>query len=143
MKMSDAFPSQWLNASDLEEGDITVTIDDETPVQWHEFKSAGKPTPENKPALYFKAPKGTKPLILNKTNWKAIGKVLESDDSDDWGGQQITLYATEVESFGEMAMGIRVRLKKPGKKVASAGQSKPAAAPALAKAEEADDEIPF
>jgi hypothetical protein len=111
MKYADAFPSQWLTADDVD-GDMVVTISSDSPVEYREFKAPGKATPDSKPVLYFKGPKGTKPLILNKTNWKTIGQVLGSDDTDDWAGQSITLYATEVDSFGEKMMGIRVRLQK-------------------------------
>lgn len=113
--MHDVFPSRFLKADDLEEGDLTVTIHDSEPVTHEEFTQKGKPTPESKPVLHFSQPRGTKSLVLNKTNWTAISKALGSDDSDDWCGRQITLYATEVESFGEMTMAIRVRLKAPAK----------------------------
>ena len=115
MKMHDVFPSRFLKADDLEDGDLTVTIHDSDPVTHEEFPQKGKPTPESKPILHFSQPRGTKSLVLNKTNWTAISKALGSDDSDDWCGRQITLYATEVESFGEMTMAIRVRLKSPAK----------------------------
>lgn len=113
MKMNEVFPSRFLKADDLEEGDLTVTIHDSEPVTHEEFTQKGKPTPDHKPVLHFSQPRGTKPLVLNKTNWTAISKALGSDDSDDWCGKSITLYATEVESFGEMTMAIRVRLKAP------------------------------
>jgi hypothetical protein len=113
MKMSDAYPSKWLSSSDFEDGDMVVTISSDDPVSYEEFKTPGKATPDHKPVLRFKAPKGTKPLVLNKTNWKTIGQVLGSDDTDDWAGQSITIYATEVEAFGETTMGIRVRAQKP------------------------------
>jgi len=112
MKYAEAFPSQWLTADDVE-GDLVVTISSDSPVEYREFKAPGKATPDSKPVLFFKAPKGTKPLILNKTNWKTIGQVLGSDDTDNWAGQAVTLYTTTVDSFGETMMGIRVRPQKP------------------------------
>lgn len=112
MKMNDVFPSKYLKADDLEDGDWTLTIRNEDPVTHEEFTQKGKPTPDNKPVLHFKE-RDAKPLVLNKTNWKTIGQALGSDDSDDWCGRQITLFATEVESFGEMTMAIRIRLKAP------------------------------
>ena len=113
MKMSDAYPSNYMKADDLEEGDLTVTIRDESPVEFVEFQQKGKPTPVHKPVLFFKAPRECKALVLNKTNWKTIAQVLGTDETDEWAGRQITLYATEVESFGEMTMAVRVRLRKP------------------------------
>src|SRR5262245_40649108 len=121
MRFSDVYPSQWLAASDLENGDLTVTIRDTEPAEWQEFKRTGSNMPDQKPVLYFKAPRGVKPLILNKTNYKAISEVLGTDETEEWGGQSITLYATEVESFGETVMGIRVRMRRP--KVATVTRS--------------------
>lgn len=115
MKLNDAFPSHYLKADDLEDGDMTVTIRDDSPVEWAEFTQKGKPTPDNKPVLFFKQPRDAKALVLNKTNWKTISEVLGSDETEDWAGKQITLYATEVESFGETVLAVRVRLKKPNK----------------------------
>ena len=112
MKMNDVFPSKYVKADDLEDGDLTLTIHDSEPVTYEEFTQKGKPTPENKPVLHFNE-RDAKSLVLNKTNWKTITQVLGSDDSDDWCGKQITLFATQVESFGEMTMAVRVRLKAP------------------------------
>jgi len=109
---NEMFPSQWLTAADID-GELTVTISSDNPVESKEFKAPGKATPDSKPVLYFKAPKGTKPLILNKTNWKTIGQVLGSDDCNTWAGKQVTLYVTPVESFGETTMGIRVKPQRP------------------------------
>jgi hypothetical protein len=86
MKMNDVYPSTWMSADDID-GELTVTIRDYDPAEQREFKTPGKATPDSKPVLYFKSPTGTKPLILNKTNWKTIGQVLGSDDSEDWVGQ--------------------------------------------------------
>ena len=110
MKYSELYPSKWLSSDDLEDGDLTLTIAD---VEIQEFPpSKGKPTPEHKPVVHFREP-NTKSLILNKTNFKTIAQVLKSEETDDWTGKKITLYATEVESFGEMTMAIRVRLRAP------------------------------
>lgn len=132
MKMNDAFPSKYLKAEDLEEGDMVVTISD---VRFEEFKDPKTQRPDNKPVISFEG-KDSKPMVLNKTNYKAITQVVGSDDTNDWGGKKVALYATEVESFGETVLGIRVRLKAPPK----AAQAKAQAA----KAEEVNaDDIPF
>jgi hypothetical protein len=123
MKLHDAFPSNYMKADDLEDGDLTVTIRDHSPVEWAEFQQKGKPTPDNKPVLYFQHPREAKALVLNKTNWKTIADVLGTDETDDWGGKQITLYATEVESFGETVLAVRVRMKKPSTKANGNGNT--------------------
>lgn len=109
MKLTDAYPSKWLKAEDLEDGDMVVVIND---VRFEEFTDPKTKRPDNKPVIYFEG-KDSKPMVLNKTNFKVIAQVLGSDDSDDWIGKRIALYATKVESFGEMTLGIRVRLKAP------------------------------
>jgi hypothetical protein len=62
--------------------------------------------------LYFEeTPKG---LVLNKTNFKALMKVHPVDDTDEWIGEQITLFAQEVSFRGDMVWGTRIRLAPPG-----------------------------
>lgn len=114
MRLSEAYPSTWLTADEFDDdADLVVTIRDIEPATYEEFKQQGKATPDRKPVLYFKSPKGTKPLILNKTNFKAISELLGTDETEEWGGETIALYATEVQMGGETKMGIRVRLRKP------------------------------
>jgi hypothetical protein len=148
MKLNEAFPSKYMNASDLEEGDITVTI---AGAEWHEFKQQGKPTPESKPVLLLE---NEKPLVLNKTNFKTISDILGSDDTDDWTGQQITLTAVQVESFGEQTMAVRVKVPRAGKQAAPARapQAQPPRPhqpravpppPPSRAASPGDDDIPF
>lgn len=136
MKLTDAFPSKYLKAEDLEEGDLVVRIKEAV---FEEFTDPKTKRPDNKPVLHFHG-NDTKPLVLNKTNYKAISQVLGSDDTDDWAGKRIALYPTEVESFGEMTLGIRVRLKAPPAPVAKAATAPPQAAKAVRSE---DDEPPF
>lgn len=138
MKYSDAFPSKWLSADDLEE-DLVVTISYDNPIEWEEFRNPERQTSERKPILRFKAPKDTKPLILNKTNWKKIAEVLGSDDTDNWAGRQITLYVAQVEAFGEVTTGIRVRSSAPKQKKPASSYDREPEPPY----EIEDDSIPF
>jgi hypothetical protein len=108
--MNDAFPSKYLKAEDLEDGDLIVTIKD---AEFVDFTDPRTQKSEPKPILHFTG--DNKPLVLNKTNYKVISGLMGSDDTDDWAGRQIALYATEVESFGETVLGIRVRLNAPTK----------------------------
>lgn len=105
MKMNEAFPSKYLNAKDFDE-DQTLTIK-----EWSQEEFDGDNGKENKVILYFnETPKG---FVLNKTNWASIEKVTGSDDTDDWVGRQITLYATEVPFGKDMVWSIRVRTPRP------------------------------
>jgi len=56
---------------------------------------------------------GKKPLILNKTNAKAIAKSLASPYVEDWIGKAITLHVVPVMAFGEKVDAVRVKYIKP------------------------------
>jgi hypothetical protein len=102
-KPSDLFPSRFLKAEDIGDGDLTVTI------QSIFMEELGQDQDE-KPVLYFAETK--KGLVLNKTNCDAITK-LYPGQIGDWIGKRIALYATEVSFGGKMLMGVRVRLRVP------------------------------
>lgn len=109
-KVSDAFPSNYLKADvdvpDLEDGGIVLTIKTADMVEFDDGQ---------KLALYFEEiPKG---LILNKTNANTLTDLFKSDDTDDWEGRKVKLYAKDVEYQGKITRGIRVatRLPKNGK----------------------------
>lgn len=106
MKKNDMFPSKYLKASDCEDGDLIVTIRE---VKQEDVGSAAKK--EVKAVVYFE--EVDKGLVLNKTNWNTIEKLTGNEDTDEWAGEKIALYATEVEFQGDMVMSVRVRLKKP------------------------------
>jgi hypothetical protein len=54
-----------------------------------------------------------KPLICNRTNAKSIEMALGTGYIEDWVGNAIQLYVTEVSAFGKMVDAVRVRPKKP------------------------------
>tara|TARA_R110002050_G_scaffold104327_5_gene213744 strand:- start:3165 stop:3644 length:480 start_codon:yes stop_codon:yes gene_type:complete len=55
-----------------------------------------------------------KPMILNRTNAKAIEKVAGSGLIEDWKGNQVTLYVESgVKAFGEVVDALRIRDSKP------------------------------
>ena len=57
-----------------------------------------------------------KPMILNRTNAKAIEKVAGSGLVQDWVGTQVTLYVEQgVKAFGEIVDALRIRDKKPSR----------------------------
>lgn len=129
MNIDNAFPSNFLKASDLGANQPVVTIDrvDVEPV--------GRDK-EMKPVLYFKGKE--KGFILNKTNSRKIAELTGSKDTDDWGGCQIRLYATETEFGGETVECIRIKAAGAEKK------PKPEPKPEPAPANIMDDsDIPF
>ncbi len=55
-----------------------------------------------------------KPMILNRTNAKAIEKVAESGLIEDWKGVKVTLFVEKgVKAFGEVVDALRIRDRKP------------------------------
>ncbi len=61
-----------------------------------------------------------KPMILNRTNAKAIEKVAGSGMVQDWVGCTLTLYVEKgVKAFGEVVDALRIKDKKPSKQVMS------------------------
>lgn len=117
MKASNAFPSPFLKADDLQGKNVTVTI---AGVEMQEIgQGAQKST---KPVISFVGK--DKGLVCNKTNWNTIIK-LYGDETDEWEGKRIVLSPREVEYQGEMVLSIRVSLQKPVAVGAPATKSAP------------------
>jgi hypothetical protein len=57
--------------------------------------------------------RGTKPMILNKTNCKIIAKVYDTNYIEDWIGKQITIYSAKVKVAGDVVDALRVEAVKP------------------------------
>lgn len=121
MKRSEVFPSKWLAAADLPEGDTVATIRE---VTMEVLKNQKTQRDEEKPCIHFED-EDLKPMIVNTTNWKQIEKATGCDDSDDWAGKKIILFATEVEAFGEMKEAIRVRSHAPTRRPLPVGKAAP------------------
>ena len=118
MKISDAFPSNYLKASDLGDAQPVVKI------AQVKSEAIGRDK-ELKPVVYFDGK--SKGLVLNKTNAKKITEIAGSDDTDDWAGVSVKLYATETEFSGETVECIRI--KAPGAKAKPQPKPEPAAVP--------------
>jgi hypothetical protein len=112
MNLSQAYPSRYLAADDLQGRSVTVTI---ASVKLEEIgQGADKDT---KLVLTFSGK--SKALVCNKTNAKTIGK-LWGEETDNWVGKPIIIAAREVEFQGNMVWAIRVSLQKPGTSAPSA-----------------------
>ncbi len=98
MKVSEAFPSKYLSAPDLDGKNVRVIM------QHVEMDKLGD---DNKPVVYFKGK--TKGLALNKTNSKAIAEAY-GDEMDDWRDQEIILFPAMVDYQGKTVEAIRVRV---------------------------------
>lgn len=130
MKLSDAFPSNFLKAEDLNNKSVVVVISEV------EFDKIGKDSTESKKLiLSFKGKE--KKMVINKTNAKTLEK-LYGDDTDLWIGKPIKIVTREVEFQGDVVWALRVSLEKPA-------VPSPAAAPESPEPEPEDDngEPPF
>ncbi len=96
MKLSEAFPSRFLKAEDL---DVPVTdkildvrqelVGDDSKIVAHFVKN--------------------KPLVCNKTNARMMASLAGSDDTDDWNGTLVELYRATTEFKGTTVPCVRVR----------------------------------
>jgi len=102
MKISNAFPSEYLRAIDLNGRNVMVVID--------RAEMAELSGGDHKPVLYFKGKE--KGLILNKTNANNIAAVY-GDDTDDWEGKELILFSAMVDMQGKTVPAIRVRAPMP------------------------------
>lgn len=141
MNIKDAYPSNYLKASDLGAAQPIVTI---TGVKM-EAIGRGK---ELKPVLYFAGKE--KGLVLNKTNCNKIIELLKSGDTDEWEGQKIRLFATETEFAGETVDCIRVKAAAAQTTDGKAGKKKKPAPPPVDEEFDTDgddyndsDPVPF
>ncbi len=113
MNLSQAYPSKFLTAEDLNGRDATVTI---SSVDLEEIGQG-----RDKSSKLVIGMMGKKKLfVVNKTNAKTIEKVLGSSETDDWIGKRITIGPREVEFQGDMVTALRVSLKAPAAAAAAA-----------------------
>src|SRR5262249_36146898 len=128
-KLNEAFPSKYLKATDLEGGPVVATIKLAALENIKDFNGNQVP----KYVLYFS--KALKPLPLNRTNFESVMDISGIDDSDDWGGTKVEVFATTTSMNGKTLD--CVRLRKPG----AAVKAKPAKASSNEKPDY-NDEIP-
>ena len=104
MLVSDAFPSKYLRAADLQGRTTTLTIEK---VVMEDLNG------DQKPVVYFADTK--KGLVLNVTNARAIAQ-LAGDDMSNWSGMPLELFSTPVSFQGRTVDAIRVRPLDPARK---------------------------
>jgi hypothetical protein len=99
MKISDAFPSKYLKATDLNGRAIRVKIDGCT------LEPMGDG--QRKPVLTFIGK--DKALVLNKTNASMIVSAY-GDDADRWHGKGLEVYPDKTSMQGRVVDCVRVRV---------------------------------
>ncbi len=103
--VSDAFPSNYLKAADLNNHTIKLRMDKVI------FEEIGQEK-DKKPVMYFADVK--KGLVLNKTNATTIGAV-HGQELEGWTGKEIEIFSMMVPYQGQNVAAIRVRaVTEPG-----------------------------
>lgn len=97
MKLSDAFPSNYIKSEDLKGRDVTVVIASAT------IEMIGK---ERKLVLTLQG--HDKGMICNKTNAGRLA-YLYGEETDNWVGKEFILTSEFVEFQGKTVKGLRVR----------------------------------
>ena len=102
VKMSEAFPSNYVKAADLKGQSQDMKI------RAVEMEDLGQGSDKDaKPVVYFHG--RDKGLVLNKTNANSIVKAY-GDDSNNWTDKAIVIFPTEVDFRGDTVPAIRVRI---------------------------------
>ena len=103
------FPDEkYVGAWDLEgKAEAVVTIER---IAIEELRDNQKNTTIKKPVLYFEGtPKG---MVLNKTNARTVAE-LYSNNTDNWIGKKIAVFATTCQAFGKTTECIRIKNQAP------------------------------
>lgn len=133
-RVSDMVPSKYLKAADVEDSPVLTIAD----VKEESIGQGAQA--DNKWILYFAEEE--KGLVLNRTNINTIAG-LYGDDTDDWEGKKITLFATQVDFQGKQVDAIRVRNKPPKAREPKATKSDPAPVAAAPAVDPDSDDPPF
>ena len=104
MKLDEMFPSRYVSGNDLQGRAVTVTI---ARVQTESMRPNPKSPELQKFVLY--SVEGKKGVVLSKTLASQIAQALESDESDDWTGKQVTLFPKPMTVAGVQRVAIRAR----------------------------------
>ncbi len=97
MDINEAFPSKFIKAADLKGRDVTVVIAS------CEIETIGD---ERKLVLAFQGKDKT--LVCNRTNALTVAEMY-GNDTDQWVGREIVLFATKVPFQGKLTDAIRVK----------------------------------
>lgn len=133
MRISTAFPSTYLRASDLQGRTIKVNIDKVV------IEDIGD---DRKPILYFEGKE--KGMVMNKTNANTISAAY-GDDTDDWQGGELEMFPTKVDFQGKQVDAIRVKIppRQPARREAAPSREAPPPVDAPRGRADLDDDIPF
>jgi hypothetical protein len=131
MRISSAFPAEFLKAADLQGRNVRVVM---SHVEMRDVDD------DHKPVLFFQGKE--KGLVLNKTNGTSIAAIY-GDPTEGWTGKELILFEATVDYQGRSFAVIRVRAPQPkDRKPESTPGAQGGAGHAQAR-DDMDDEIPF
>lgn len=116
MHIDQLYPSRFLRCADLGGKAMRVTI-----------AGIAREDVGGEPKVVMSFKDGTKQLILNKTNGRAIAKIL-GDETRSWNGKDILLVPAQVDFRGDIVDAIRVKPasgRKPSTKPVNNGDDEP------------------
>jgi hypothetical protein len=112
MRIDELYPSRFLRFADLDGKPMRVTI-----------SGTAREDVFGESKVIMSFADGTKQLILNKTNARAIARIL-GDETSTWGGRDIMLVPAQVPFKGDIVDAIRVKAA-PARKTAGYNQPPP------------------
>ncbi len=103
-KVSDMFPSKYVKGEDLGNKTFVVTIKE---IRQEKMR----PNPQSPDVMMWViyTAEGKRGIVLGKPLATQIQNILGSENTDDWIGKQIAIYAEPVMVGGKRRMGIRAR----------------------------------
>ncbi len=113
------YDRNYLYSFDLGDRDVVVEI---AKVEQGKLQQPGTTKTTKKPVVFFRGREQGPGLVLNATNGKTIAK-LYGNDTREWIGKAVTLYATTTKFGPETVECIRVRPSKPAAKAVQAPAS--------------------
>ena len=97
MHIDQLYPSRFLRCADLNGKPMRVTI-----------SGIAREDVGGEPKVIMSFTDGTKQLILNKTNARAVARIL-GDETRGWAGHDILLTPAQVDFKGDIVDAIRVK----------------------------------
>lgn len=105
MNINDLIPSKYLKQSDVQDEKLVT-------VQGLKKVNVAKEDEDPEYKFVIKFEEFDKPMVLNSTNIKRLGKAL-GDETDGWKGGQVVLYVDpDIEFGGNIVGGLRIRAAK-------------------------------
>lgn len=120
--------TNYLGSWDITNGRLMLQI---TKIKQERIFNQNKNAEESCTVAYF-TDERYKPMILNKTNCKAMQKLTGSPYIEKWAGQRVEIKTEKVKAFGELVDALRISKKVPEEETKTAHTT---AAPPKAEAE--------